>query len=293
MYFNSNKPQGMKSKITFPVFLIFIFFSFFQKSNSQSFTSYKLNADSLLFDGAERNFPVNSACTGNVSMLKGCAKIIKPSGECGIPGSTSDASVGAKIEAGDKIQVCKQSIIEIQLPDGSIYRGGPGAEVNVDESMCEAQKSFSFRLLMGSMWNQVSHVIGGDTKYEVKTENAVVGSRGTKFLVRINRDTINSEGNSDIRITTLVVCLEGAVEVSNANGVTVVDAATQIKLTEDFQNGRITMEEFQRRVTEINNNNKRILEAGMELTVVNGEPPGQPVRTNYTLDNFSTENFSK
>lgn len=283
----------MKSKITTVFFLIFLFLFLTQKSNSQSFTSAKLNSDSLLFDGAERNFYSVERCNGKVTNIKGCAKIIHPSGECGVPGTESNVSVGSSAVQGDIVKVCPKSMVEITLSDGSVMRGAPDSEINMSELNCDGGRSFSLRLFLGALWSEVAPVIGGETKYEVKTENAVVGSRGTKYLVKVKYDTLITGGMTDVKITTTVACLEGIVEVSNANGVTITDTSEQLKLVEDFQNGKITAEEFQRRGIEINNNNKRLVEAGMEVNIINGNPPSLPFSAKFTLADFSGENLVK
>jgi len=283
----------MKSKNTSVLFLIFFSLLLSQKSNSQTFTSVKYNADSVLFDGSSANFIYSSGCGGKVSNIKGCAKIIHPSGECGVPGSESNASVGSSTVQGDIIKVCPKSMVEITLSDGSVMRGAPDSEINLSELNCDGGRSYSLRLFLGGLWSEVAPVIGGDTKYEVKTENAVVGSRGTKYMVKIKYDTLITDEMTNIKITTTIVCLEGKVEVSNSNGVTIADTTEQLKLIEDFQNGKITAEEFQRRGNEINSNNKRIVEAGMEVNVVNENPPSMPVRTKYTLADFTGESLSK
>jgi hypothetical protein len=281
----------MKSKMTPIVFLIFLSCFIFQKSNSQSLTSVKHNYDSLLFDAGSIK---HSPCNGTVSAIRGCAKIIKPSGECGVPGSSSNASVGDGIGSGDKIQVCGNSMIEVTLSDGSVMRGAPNSEIDISQMDCSGERSFSLRLTLGGMWSHVAQYIGGDSKFEVQTENAVTGVRGTKYFVKVARDTVfdNPERSVwTVNTTTTVVCLEGIVDVSNANGITLTDTLTQVRLYEDFQAGRISMEEFQRRVTEMNSNNKVTLTAGMETTVYAGNPPMPPRRTRMTEADFSQENM--
>lgn len=272
------------------VFLIFLSCLISEKSNAQSLTSVKSNYDSLLFDAGSIN---RSPCNGTVSGLKGCAKIIKPSGECGVPGSSSNASVGDAVGSGDKIKVCGKSMIEVTLSDGSVMRGAPDSEIDISQMDCSGENKFSFRLLMGSIWSQVMPYMGGQDNY-VTTENAVTGVRGTKYFVKVARDTVfdNPERTVfTVNITTTVVCIEGIVDVSNTSGITVVDTATQIQMREDFQAGRITMEEYQRRVTEMNNNNKVALTAGMETTVYGEGPPSTPRRTSMTEADFSNESM--
>ncbi|MBS1515748.1 MAG: FecR domain-containing protein [Bacteroidetes bacterium] len=279
----------MKSKISPLVFLILIFTLSSHKSNAQSFSSVKFNSDSLLFDGNSINKYYTSGCSGKVSNIKGCAKIIKPSGECGVPGTESNASIGDNAAQGDVIKVCPKSMIEITLSDGSIMRGAPNSEINMSELNCEGGRSFSLRLLLGTAWSEVAPVMGGDTKYEVSTENAVVGSRGTKFNVRFVIDTTKYDDETKIERKTIITVLEGKVEVYNTNKATLTPLAEQKKITDDYENRRITLEEFTRKINEVQNNYKVIVEAGMETMVYNENPPMQPVRTSYSLNDFSGE----
>lgn len=279
----------MKSKALLLSFLIVLLFTAFQNSHSQNFTSIKFNTDSVLFDGSNVNVNYHSGCAGRVSALKGCAKIIKPGGECGTPPIVSDASVGSTVVDGDRIQVCSKSFVDITMPDGSVLRGAPGAEISIDETTCQSARSFSLRLFLGGVWSEVAPYIGGEDKYEVKTENAVVGSRGTKFYVRYVIDTTKYDEETVIERKTIVTVLEGKVEVWNVNQITLTDAATQAKILDDYQNGRITLDEFTTKMTEITNNYKLLVEAGMETMIYNDKAPAAPVNTNYTLEHFTQE----
>jgi hypothetical protein len=286
----------MKSKITPIVFLIFLSCFIPQKSNSQSFTSVKFGYDTLLYDGAENSFNYTPLCSGKVSRVIGCGQIIRGRGACGEPGSSSAASVGADVLPGDKIQTCGQSLIEVEMSDGSIYRSAPFTEFTIEESACNQGAGFIFRVAFGSLYGAIIHELGGDYKYEFLTENTAAGPRGTKFLIKVTYDTVYNEGDRsayNVNVTTTVACLEGAVDVRNRNGSNVTDTASQVRLYEDFAAGRITIEEMQRRLTEIAENNFVVVNAGMQTTVYNQEPPSAPVPTRYRLEDFSPENFSK
>jgi len=282
----------MKSKFLPRFFLILLFCLIFQKSNSQSYSSYRFNSDSVIFDGSSIN--LRSGCNGKVSNIRGCAKIEKPSGECGVPGSSSNAGIGDNIEAGNTIKVCPNSMVEVTMPDGSVIRSGSNSEMNLTEASCEQQRNFSFRLTLGAMWQKVMPYVGGDTRYEVQTENAVTGVRGTQFMIKVGYDTVydNSERTVfTINTSTTVIVLEGEVEVWNKNRATLTDTLTMVSIAEDFRSGKITVEEFQARMEEINNNYKMIIGAGMETTIYGQNPPTPPRRTRLTAEDFLPDNM--
>ncbi len=49
-------------------------------------------------------------------------------------------------------------------------------------------RKVSARLLVGNVWANVARAVGGEARFEVKTENAVAGVRGTTFRVDAAHD---------------------------------------------------------------------------------------------------------
>jgi hypothetical protein len=106
-------------------------------------------------------------------------------------GKTEKLAANSQVFEGDTVETKSRTRLEIKLPDKSVIRVGPESKVllaaavfgkNVEE------RKVSSKLIIGNMWAKVSHAVGGDAKFEVKTENAVAGVRGTTFRVDASKD---------------------------------------------------------------------------------------------------------
>lgn len=121
--------------------------------------------------------------------LAGIGKILVLEG----PATRTDASgqqhvllVGAEIEVKDSLQLGPESNLKLRLNDESVIMLGPNSQLYIDEATFEGQerKSFSAKLGLGSLWAKVKKLVAGsEAKFEVKTERAVAGVRGTIFRV--------------------------------------------------------------------------------------------------------------
>jgi hypothetical protein len=79
----------------------------------------------------------------------------------------------------------------VTLRDGSALRLGPGSRVALDAAAFtkdDDRRQVSVRLLIGNAWANVAKVAGGEARFEVRTENAVAGVRGTTFRVDAAED---------------------------------------------------------------------------------------------------------
>jgi len=68
---------------------------------------------------------------------------------------------------------------------------GPKSRVQLAEAhfaAVAARRKLTARLFLGRLWAKVTSVIQGDQKFQVETENAVAGVRGTTFRVDANED---------------------------------------------------------------------------------------------------------
>jgi hypothetical protein len=121
-----------------------------------------------------------------VSMLKGQAHVA-PGGD---EGKKRPLEVGASTSEGDSITTAEDSLLELTLPDRSVIRVAPSSRLLLEKAHFAASgaRTFSARLFVGSVWSKVSSVLGGDTKFEVRTDTAVAGVRGTTFRVDASRD---------------------------------------------------------------------------------------------------------
>ena len=141
--------------------------------------------------------------TAQISALEGKAQRSRPGG------ARTDLRVGAGVGQGDAIETQSATRLEIRFSDGSVLRLGPKSRLQLAEAHFgagPARRKLSARLFFGKLWAKVTSVIQGEQKFQVETENAVAGVRGTTFRVDANADK-----------SVLVRVYDGAVAVgSNA-----------------------------------------------------------------------------
>ncbi len=118
---------------------------------------------------------------------------------------------GSAIELGDTIAVTTGAL-KFELTDGSIIALDAKSLFTVNEAEFEGQerKGFSGFLKGGSLWTKVKKALGGG-KFEVTTERAVAGVRGTIF--RIDADTLVKAAKGQGRRASIVRVVEGVVSV--------------------------------------------------------------------------------
>jgi len=117
---------------------------------------------------------------GKISLLKGQATRT-PKG-----GAAEAIKQGAEIELGDTVTVGQDSDVKITLNDESLLLVGANSTLRIDEAKFEGleRKAFSARLVLGKVWAKVSKAVSGsEAKFEVTTDRAVAGVRGTVFRV--------------------------------------------------------------------------------------------------------------
>lgn len=116
---------------------------------------------------------------GTVTFLAGQAQRIAG-------GKGQPLAVGSPVFAGDVIETRKRTRLELRLADSSVLRLGPGAKVDLSAAAfgrSVEERQVSAKLQVGNVWAKVAKTVGGESRFEVKTENAVAGVRGTTFRV--------------------------------------------------------------------------------------------------------------
>jgi hypothetical protein len=118
---------------------------------------------------------------------------------------------GSSIELNDTIRVGEGAHLKLELTDGSVIALDSKSEFRIDEAMFEGQerKGFSGFLQLGSLWTRVKKSLTG-AKFQVSTERAVAGVRGTVF--RIDAETFL--GKTEDKRASIVRVIEGLVAVS-------------------------------------------------------------------------------
>lgn len=114
---------------------------------------------------------------------------------------------GTAIYEGDVIRTAEGSKLEAKLNDGSFLRLGAKSQLTLDNvsfNKGKTVKQFKAKLVVGKVWAAVRSLFGDGSSFEVTTDNAVAGVRGTRFSTAV------SEGGD-----TQVKVYEGRVLVSN------------------------------------------------------------------------------
>ncbi len=132
-------------------------------------------------------------------------------GDC-LWAKTSKASWGKLSEQqtvfqGSRLKTKKGARLEAKLSDGSMLRLGEKSELNLDKvsfNEKKKKKTVSAKLILGRIWASVTSLFGSDSRFEIRTHNAVAGVRGTKFAA--SRD---AAGNTRVKVYS------GKVLISN------------------------------------------------------------------------------
>ncbi len=105
-------------------------------------------------------------------------------------GKSEKLAVGSAVYAGDVIETRRRTRVELRLEDQSVVRLGPLAKLDLAAASFgkNGDREVSVRLLFGNAWANVAKAVGGKGRFEVQTQNAVAGVRGTTFRVDASRD---------------------------------------------------------------------------------------------------------
>ena len=131
-----------------------------------------------------------------------------------IPDASRNAqplAVNATLDWNDLLQTNAKGRVRAQLTDGSLLSLGSNSQLRVVQHDASTQQT-SLELNYGKLRNQVVKITQPGGKYEVKTPNAVIGVIGTYFYVGY----VNGK--------TTVICYEGTLSVTPAQGAKVVDS---------------------------------------------------------------------
>lgn len=128
--------------------------------------------------------PAGAPAAGTVTFLAGEASRVH--------GDQREAlALGGAVYQGDVIETARRTRLELKLSDASVLRLGPVSRVELDAAAFGASpddRKVSAKLRVGNVWANVTKALGGEARFEVKTENAVAGVRGTTFRVDASRD---------------------------------------------------------------------------------------------------------
>jgi hypothetical protein len=144
----------------------------------------------------------NNKTVGTITYLSGEALRARP----GTHWATLEDK--AKVYQGDRLKTKSDTRLEATLSDGSKLRLSSNSELNLQHLSLgkkrKAKKKVTAKLVIGKLWASVTKLFGSDSSFEVATENAVAGVRGTRFSAARGED-----GSTTIKVYS------GKVLVSN------------------------------------------------------------------------------
>ena len=126
----------------------------------------------------------SDAAVGQVKTLEGDASIIRD-------GNTLETQIGARVYAKDLIRTGKDGSIGITFTDNTVMATGPNSEVALEDYAFDSDK-FDGSML-ADMRKGTLLVVSGDIArsspdaMKVRTPTAVLGVRGTRFLVKVGQ----------------------------------------------------------------------------------------------------------
>jgi hypothetical protein len=106
-------------------------------------------------------------------------------------GPWSGVTLGAFVQAGERIMTMAGGRLELQLPDKSIIRFDEETDfklVTAGYDFEQGKRDVQFSLVLGKTWANVQKAFGGIKGVQVSSANAIVGVRGTIFRMNVASD---------------------------------------------------------------------------------------------------------
>jgi hypothetical protein len=137
-----------------------------------------------------------------VTLIEGIAELSRKEADPNQPLNQGDLLID-----GDRVSTGERARLELAMPDGSFLRFAQKTKfelISVDYDEQIKQRDIEVHAALGKTWAKVSNLIGGGGRFQVASQHAVVGIRGTTYRMNVNSDT-----------SVVVKVYEGAVEVSS------------------------------------------------------------------------------
>lgn len=136
-----------------------------------------------------------------VNALEGSAQILRVGKK-----PWRSLNIGDTIRGGDEVTTGPKARLEIFLPDYSAVRFAGNSHfkvLKVEAGSDEVPRSMRFFMALGRTWANVSRAVGKKGQFELRSENAVAGVRGTVYRMNVEKDK-----------SALVRVYDGTVHVS-------------------------------------------------------------------------------
>jgi len=229
--------------------------------------------------------------TAVVVDFAGEVSIMKSGGE-----KVYDAKKEMKLKRGDRIITGKDSWITIEVDGDKTIKVGAKSYVSLEELTYEkASEKTSVKVVQGEVFVNIKKKLKGDDEFEVKTPNAAMGARGTKFLVSYK--AVESSSGAKENKSTLTV-IEGVVQAVATATVKVRDEAGNLvekQLTiavavEEGEDVEMVLSAIQRELQNIANEIQAMDEQG-EVTPENIQKAIEGRISKEEMDSMNVEKF--
>lgn len=138
-----------------------------------------------------------------ITDFSGEVNIMKSGGE-----KVFTAKKGMKLAHGDRIITGKNSWIKLDIDSTKEVKVGSRTYISLEELTYQKGEKTGIKLFKGTIWTNIKKKLSTDDSFEIRTPNAIMGARGTKFIVSYTETSIN--GNTENRSKLTVI--EGIVE---------------------------------------------------------------------------------
>lgn len=121
-------------------------------------------------------------------------KFRKVSGESYVVrnGDRSKAEIGADVMQSDVIETAADGSVGVTFNDNTVFSAGPNSRVSMEEfkfNPVTLKGSFLAKLSRGTLSVVSGDIARGSPKaMRIRTPSAILGVRGTRFLVRVNEE---------------------------------------------------------------------------------------------------------
>lgn len=138
--------------------------------------------------------------------VDGMVSILKSGGE-----KMYSPKVTDMLEHGDRVITGKKSTIAMQVDSDKYIKVGEKTYISLSELMSEAETggdATNVKLFTGQVWASISSKLSAEDSFEIETPTAVMGAKGTKYLVSYVGD---ESDHSDENSTSKLYVFEGIV----------------------------------------------------------------------------------